>query len=403
MGNTCLTRRQAIATITSSVLGSCAGCTTPNSDRITAVPTTQFRAGIQNRGYVDQTIPSSVEVEWAVPTNRGDHTASKGSPVKTSNGALLIADDTGRVRSLNSDGSINWATTITDAKRGSHGTPAIDSKTAYIGAYDGTVTALDETTGDVRWQTTVGDAVGASPTYYDDRLYVAVEHATPSGSIVALDTNTGDIVWRDDRPTDHPHSTVSIDRNNNRLLFGSNDGHCYAWSFPGLQRKWTYDTGGAIKAPIAISNGVAIVPSWAETITGIDVTDGSRLWEFKANDDVMCAPAVHDKTVYIGSHDKTLYALDLTTGDLAWTTETDGWITGSAVATNNHVLVGSYDAKLYAINKNNGSITWAVTNRGEVTSAPLVTENAIYYTERAAEGDPTQPGMCYKLVASSME
>ena len=393
-----LTRRETVAAMGTTALCSYAGCTVPGTDRIDRVANTQFRSGLQNRGYVDQSIPTAIEAQWAVPTNRGEHSASKGSPVKTSAGMIVVADDTGRVRSLTPDGEINWSTTITDAQRGSHGTPAIANDTVYIGAYDGTVTALAAATGEIQWQTEVGDAVGASPTYYDGRLYVAVEHDTPSGSVVAIDAMTGEVNWEDDRPTDHPHSTITIDREHNRLLFGSNDGHCYAWSFPDLQRKWTYDTGGDVKAPIAVSDGIAVVPSWANTLTGLDVTDGSRQWEFEADNDIMCAPAIHNNTVYVGSHDTNCYAIDIDTGNEIWTTETDGWITGSAVATQKHVLVGSYDSKLYALKQVDGSISWTFEARGEITGAPCVTSDAIYVTERAKNGKQTQPGQCYRLI-----
>ncbi|MFC6771348.1 PQQ-binding-like beta-propeller repeat protein, partial [Halorubrum pallidum] len=252
--------------------------------------------------------------------------------------------------------------------------------------------------GEIDWQTGVGDAAAASPTYYEGKLYVAVEHATPSGSVVVMDAESGEIEERDRRPTDHPHSTVAIDLDRDRFLFGSNDGYCYAWSLSDRERAWRYDTGGDSKAPIAISRGIAVVPSWAETVTAVDVEDGSRIWEFETDDMVMCAPAVRDDTVYVGSHDGNCYAIDLATGEEQWSTPTNGWITGSAVATNDHVLVGSYDANLYALDREDGSVSWTVEGRGDVTSAPLVTDDAIYYAERAPE-ESEEAGMCYKLVA----
>ena len=280
-----------------------------------------------------------------------------------------------------------------------NGTPAIANDTVYIGAYDGALSALDLETGRRRWRTELGDAIGASPTYYNGSLYVAVEHAAPSGSVAAVNAATGDVQWRDSRPTDHPHSTVALDRERGRLLFGSNDGYCYAWSFPGFEREWSYDTGGDVKTALAIADGVVIVPSWAGTVTAIDVDDGSQVWEFDGGQDFMCAPAVHDGTVYVGSHDSNIYALDLDTGKKEWVKETGGWITGNAVATPNHVLVGSYDRTLYALSQRDGSVTWSFSGRGEITSAPAVTADAIYVTERARNGESDYPGMLYRLTS----
>ncbi|WP_096394386.1 PQQ-binding-like beta-propeller repeat protein [Halorubrum trapanicum] len=373
--------------------------------------TTQFRQGLRNHGHIDATIPDSVEVEWAVPANRGDHTASKGSPMPAPSGGVLLADDTGRVQSIASDGTVRWSTSISDDDRGSHGTPAVADGAAYVGTYDGVVSAVSVADGEVLWQTEVGDAAAASPTYHEGKLYVAVEYATPSGTVVVMDAESGEVEWRDDRPTDHPHSTVAVDLERDRFLFGSNDGHVYAWSVSGPDRAWTFDTGGDVKAPIAVSRGIAVVPSWAGTVTAVDVADGAGLWQFETDESVspsddpdpvrtggvMCAPAVHDGTVYVGSHDGNAYAIDLATGEAEWSTPTGGWITGSVTATDEHVLVGSYDAHLYALDREDGSVTWAVEGRGEVTSAPLVADDAIYYAERAPEGGDAA-GMCYKLV-----
>lgn len=360
--------------------------------------TSQFRQGLRNHGHIDATIPETVDVEWAVPANRGDHTASKGSPMLAPSGDVLVADDTGRIQSIATDGEPNWSTSISDDDRGSHGTPAIADGAAYVGTYDGVVSAVSVADGEILWQTDVGDAAAASPTYHEGRLYVAVEYATPSGTVVVMDAESGDVEWRDDRPTDHPHSTVAVDLERDRFLFGSNDGHVYAWSVSDRERAWTYDTGGDVKAPIAVSRGIAVVPSWAETVTAVDVADGTGLWEFETDDMVMCAPAVHDGTVYVGSHDGNVYAVDLATGEEEWSTPVNGWVTGSVTATNEHVLAGSYDAHLYALDRADGSVTWAVEGRGDVTSAPFVTDDAIYYAERAPEGSD-EAGMCYKLAA----
>ncbi|WP_254272390.1 PQQ-binding-like beta-propeller repeat protein [Haloarcula marina] len=396
------TRRAFLTTVGTAVVGSVAGCQSGfdplASTSLDEFAATQFRNGLLNRGYTDRPIPTSVEKAWELPTNRGDHTAAKGSPVLAPTGDLVVADDTGRIRAVSTDGEVQWATTITQAGRGSHGTAAIANETAYIGTYDGVLSAVDVETGQRRWRTDLGDAIGASPTYYNGVLYVAVEHAAPSGSVAAVDAATGSVQWRDTRPTNHPHSTVALDRENGHLLFGSNDGHVYAWTFPELERSWTYDTGGDVKAPIAVADGLAVVPSWAGTVTALHVADGSMEWEFEADADLMCAPAVDGGTVYVGSHDDNVYAIDLATGEEQWRFDTGGWVIGSVVATPEHALVGSYNATLYALDRKSGEVAWAVDNRGHVTSAPLVTEDAVYYTERAVDGAADRPGRLYKLV-----
>jgi len=373
---------------------------------------TQFRQGLRNTGYIDATIPEeSVETAWEVPANSGDHSASKGSPIEAPNRAIVLADDTGRVQSIAPDGSVNWATSISDDDRGSHGTPAIADGSLYVGTYDGVVSAVALDDGEILWQTDAGDAAAASPTYLDGKLYVAIEHATPSGSVVKMDAESGEIEWRDERPTNHPHSTVAIDREHGRLIFGSNDGHCYAWSFPELEREWAYDTGGDVKLPSrsARDRGRPLVGGNRHgtrrrgRIPAVGVRDRRR-GDVEGRSvpgdtgGVMCAPAVHDGEVYVGSHDSNAYAIDLQTGEAV--VDRDGRL--------DHRKRGRHERprarrlvrrKLYALDRDDGSVTWTAEGRGDVTSAPIVTDDGIYYAERAPQ-DSDEAGMCYKLVAS---
>jgi len=372
---------------------------------------TQFRQGLRNTGYIDATIPESVETAWEVPANSGDHSASKGSPIEAPNGAIVLADDTGRVQSIAPDGSVNWATSISDDDRGSHGTPAIADGSLYVGTYDGVVSAVALDDGEILWQTDAGDAAAASPTYLDGKLYVAIEHATPSGSVVKMDAESGEIEWRDERP--QPPALDGRDRP------GARPPHLRLQRRP-LLRVVVPRVGARVglrhrrrrEAPLAISEGSRSSPRGREpsrdstsrtdpSCGSSRPTAGRRRGRSVPGDTggVMCAPAVHDGEVYVGSHDSNAYAIDLQTGEKLWSTATGGWITGSAVATNDHVLVGSYDAKLYALDRDDGSVTWTAEGRGDVTSAPIVTDDGIYYAERAPQ-DSDEAGMCYKLVAS---
>jgi len=358
----------------------------------------QLQGGLRNRGYVETAIPSAVALDWSLPVNRGDHTAAKASPVPTPDGDVIIAADTGTVRRVAPDGTVRWRATAGVARRGVHGTPAIANGTVYVGAYDGVLYAFDLASGERRWHRPLGDAIGSSPVYYNGVVYVAVEYYEPSGSVAAVDAATGDLRWMDSRPTHHPHSTIAIDRTAGRLLVGSNDGYCYAWTFPGLERAWAFETGGAIKGPVAVHDGLAVFGSWDGHVYGVDLADGSERWAVETGADVMSGPAVDpDGTAYVGSHDGHVYALDATTGAERWRYDTGGWVIGSLRATPDHVLAGSYDRALHALDAADGDLTWRFAGDGRATSAPLVTDDACYYAERRPrEGEP---GSLYRLVA----
>ncbi|MDZ7702275.1 MAG: PQQ-binding-like beta-propeller repeat protein [Halobacteriales archaeon] len=403
-------RREFIAASGAAGLALAAGCLgTLGADgrgaSLDAEASAQFRGGLRRQGvYPDASIPAEPAVEWVVrDVNTGDHTAAKASPVATPDGDVVIPGDSGVLRRVTPAGEVVWATRLTTASRGMHGTPAIANGTVYIGAYDGACYAVDLETGERAWRRRLGDAIGSSPGYHEGQLYLAVEHRGPDGSLFALDAATGRPTWVDNRPTDHPHSTCAIDRAAGRLLVGSNDGTLYAWSYPGLEFVWSFETGRPIKGPVATGAGTAFFGSWDGTAYAVALDDGSETWSFDADGLVMSGPAIERSsgTVYLGSHDTTLYALDLESGAVRWRFESGGRLIGCPTVTAEHVLVGSYDGHLYAVGKATGEPAWRVEGVGRVTSTPLVLDGAVYFADRASkahlqgEGGPT--GGLYKV------
>lgn len=359
----------------------------------------QLRNDLKNRGYINKTVSKEVSLEWKVHANRSEHTAPKSGPVLTSSGDIILADDTGRVRSFDSDRLLNWETSITDHHRGSHGTPIICNSRAYIPDYSGNVTSLHLDSGEIEWQVEVADHIGASLSYYDGLLYVAGEHnvSNNGGSIRAINAKTGYEVWSDRTPILHTHTAVTVDTDTDSLLLGDNYGQAYSYSLSDLSLNWTYEAGGDVKAPIPVSDGNAYIPSWSGHFACVDVVSGDHIWEFDTGSKVMGSPAVVDGVVYFGAHNGYLYALDSQSGSLNWSTKTSGKIIGGVVATDDHVLAGSYDSNLYCFDRETGDVVWSFECKGRVTGEPLVTDNAIYITERAKNGNSAMPGCLYKL------
>ena len=368
--------------------------------------TAQFRGGLRRQGvFPDATVPADPTVEWVHRgVNTGDHTAAKASPVPTPDGDVVVPGDTGEVRRFTPDGDVVWTAAVEETARGIHGTPALANGTVYVGAYDGALYAFDLETGERFWRRKLGDAIGSSPGYHDGVVYIAVEYYEPSGAMFGVDAVTGEVVWEDRRPTDHPHSTAAVDREAGRLVVGANDGHLYAWTYPDRSFAWAFETGDAIKGPVATHDGSAFFGSWDRRVYRVDLADGSREWAVETDGRVMSGPAVEaaTDTVYVGSHDSRCYALDAATGAVRWTFDTGGRITGCPTVAGEHVLVGSYDGSCYAIEKRAGERVWAVDGVGEVTSTPAVVDGAVYFADRAAEayldGDAEgRPGGVYKV------
>lgn len=363
----------------------------------------QFRDGLQRRGFQEATVPGSVEMDWRVgELNTGDHTAAKASAVLAPTGDVVVPGDNGEVWALSPGGERRWRASVEETERGIHGTPAIANGAVYVGAYDGALYAFDLESGDRIWRRKLGGSIGSSPAYHDGTVYIAVEYPDPSGSVFGVDALDGSVGWEDDRITDHPHSTIAIDREAGRLVVGANDGALYAWTYPELEFAWTFETGGAIKGPIATADGGAFFGSWDERIYRVDLESGEEEWAFAANGMVMTGPAIRDGVVYAGSHDTNLYALDAERGEERWRFDTDGSLIGCPVVTPGSILVGSNAGSLHCVAREGsttaavGEAIWRASATGSVSSTPLVTDEGIYFTDRASD---ERPGGIYKLRA----
>jgi outer membrane protein assembly factor BamB len=363
-----------------------------------------FRGNLQRQGYrPDETVPDSVTVDWELRgVNTGDHTAAKASAVPAADGSgdVVIPGDTGEIHRVTPGGEVRWTAATFPSERGIHGTPTVANGAVFVGAYDGVLYAFDLASGERRWCADLGDAIGSSPGYHDGTVFVAVEFMPADGKLFGVDAATGDVAWVSAALTDHPHSTAAIDRDAGRVGVGANDGTLYGWSYPDIGLRWRFQTGGAIKGPVATYDGAAFAGSWDGRLYRVALDDGAREWAFETDGRVMSGPAVDPRTdtVYVGSHDRRLYALDAATGDRQWAFETRGRIVGCPTVTRDRVLVGSYDGGVYALDRGTGREVWRVENTGWVTSSPVVRGGGVYYAERATRD---RPGSAYRLGAAS--
>lgn len=378
-----------------------AGCTAPAAPDATdgqTRATAQFRVTPTRHGYRDVAAPGAVELDWRLPgVNVGEHTAAKASAVPLPDGDVVVPGDSGVVRRVGPEGDVRWRAATDPAVRGIHGTPAVADGLVYVGAYEGSLYAFDVETGIRRWKAGLGDAIGASPAYLDGVVYVAVEYFEPSGAVFGVDAATGDVVWEDHWPTNHPHSSPAVDAEAGYLAVGSNDGYLYGWEFPSMERAWRFETGDAIKGPVATYDGAAFFGSWDHHVYRVDLETGEADWAFEADADVMTGPGIDEGAgrVYVGSHDDHLYALDVETGEADWAFETGGMLLGCPAVTEEAVLVGSYDGYCYCVEKGTGEQRWRAPGEGWVTSTPLVHDGAVYFTDRAT-GD--RAGSLYRYV-----
>ncbi|MCX4760877.1 PQQ-binding-like beta-propeller repeat protein [Streptomyces sp. NBC_01275] len=206
--------------------------------------------------------------------------------------------------------------------------PRVAGDLVYAASNDGTLYAVDVSSGEQRWSYTTGAALGSAPCILGGVAYLGSD----DGRLYALDARTG-------------------------------------------RKRWEFRTGGIVHSP-TVTGGVAYIGSSDGYLYAVDVSDGSRLWRFRTGHDTH-SPVIADETVYVGCSDTRLYAVDASRGTRRWTFTTGGAVSWFPVATGGLVYFGSTDQTLYAVRAAGGREVW----RAEGVSAqagPLVARDTVY-------------------------
>ncbi|MGL5032130.1 MAG: outer membrane protein assembly factor BamB [Aeromonas sp.] len=210
----------------------------------------------------------------------------------------------------------------------------------FLGSENGVVYALNETNGEVLWQTNVSGEVVASPVVEDGRVVVL----TTSGRLIALDTDQGKVQWMlsEEQPPLTLRSAGAPVITNGAVIYGRADG----------------------KVAIALlANGQPVRQS--------KVADPRGATELDRMVDVDASPLIAGDELYAIAYNGQLMARKLMTGDEVWKRKYSGYrnlaITGDAI-----VLTDSR-SHLFAVDRRNGLELWSNTlleNRN--VTAPVI-------------------------------
>jgi outer membrane protein assembly factor BamB len=370
-----------------------------------------------------------------------------------SGGVILLSHTRGTVTTTSTprptppstDSKLKWykrvvapTTQVSDAK-GVGVAAALAGGTLFTGALDGSLYAVDASTGAERWHKTVGDGFYTAPVVGDGALFVCSRGAD---GVYRLDPTTGQQVWQH---AESVHSFTNLAFANGRLYvsgigdlgpliaiadpsngeqigskdlptFGSiplptsqmaiagnvvyvcsTEGYLYALDLrtTGTLALWRADVGVSAglrlkEAPFIVSGqptvagGVVYVGSEDQSVYGFDAATGAKRWSFATTGQIVrSSPAVVEGTLYIGSDDTKLYALDAATGATRWVYTTAGKVRSSPVVAPDIVYVGSGDANVHAIHIETGMLVRKYATADSVIAPPLVADGTLYATDLA--------------------
>jgi len=265
----------------------------------------------------------------------------------------------------------------------------------YFASKDERVYAVDRSSGNSLWTTSLGFPALGSPVHTDELLIITGEKG-----IAALKQTDGAILRNLSTgcPVSSTPATVG-----DQAIVGFWDGRIVCFQVRSGRIEWQVETDGPVWSSPAIRDQTVYIGSNDGTVYALDATTGQQQWTFTTgqtfprwqlqSDAIYSSPLVVDDLVYVGSADHQIYALDATTGALVWTFETSGWVESSAALYNDLIIIGSNDRHVYALDAETGKLQWKRELDSGIFATPAVADSSIYVG--------TLAGYFYKLDATT--
>jgi polyvinyl alcohol dehydrogenase (cytochrome) len=341
---------------------------------------------------------ASIHQAWAFKSPNGDFT---GTPV-VAGGILVAGTNLGSIFALDAvTGKVRWSKEVGQPINGSaaidpnaHGGGVALVPIAQVG--DPQLLALSLRDGSVQWKAALSNQpsstkadVYASPVYWKGAVYIGTsgpngDGSTARGSVVALDEATGKLRWRtftvppgdDGGPV---WSTAAIDPATERLYVGTGN----AYHAPAA------DTTDSIMALNAATGQIlGHFQAIADDTFSPSNPAGADL-DFGSSPNLLQAPN-GQALVGEGNKNGTYYALDRPTLKPLWSTLIApgspilGGITGSTAYDGTRVYGSDViNSEIWALG-NDGSRRWVSADSGTLDFSPVAVAHGVLYTADAA-------------------
>jgi polyvinyl alcohol dehydrogenase (cytochrome) len=340
---------------------------------------------------------ASVHQAWAFKSSNGDFT---GTPV-VADGVLVAGTNLGSIFALDAvTGKLRWSR---DVGQQINGSAAIDPGApggglvlipiAQLG--DPQLLALSLADGSLRWKAALSTQpsstntdVFGSPTYWNGTVYIGTsgpngDNSTARGSVVALDEATGRLRWRTYTvpPGDDGGavwSTPAIDTATGRLYVGTGNAyHPPAADTTDAMLVLDAATGRLLGHFQAIASD-----TFSNNSVGPDA-------DFGASANLLQGPN-GQALVGEGAKNGTYYALDRATMHLVWSNPIApgspvlGGITGSTPYDGTRVYGSNVvNSEIWALGRD-GSTQWLSADSGSLDFSPLAVSDGVLYTADSA-------------------
>lgn len=187
--------------------------------------------------------------------------------------------------------------------------PSIRGNTLYVGFSDGTLVALVNTTGAVKWEKKLNKNkkfrdMDSTPLIDGEVLYILGY----DDSVYALRSATGDLVWR--APIG---GYGEILRAGDKLFFGSTSEEFVALNAESGKKLWSIPTPDGIATGASLIKGLVVFGDSLGKLHFVEPGSGRKVGSFAPGSGIHAAPRADEarSTVYFITNEANLYALKI--------------------------------------------------------------------------------------------
>ncbi len=282
------------------------------------------------------------------------------SPGVTGAGATFGFD---AARTNHIDGTLDPTLAWSDSRSLNYTFPMVsDGEVGVLGEEDGSVSAVDTSSGEMQWRVRLSGPITAPITIAGDTALVA----DASKNLWALDLADGSAAWVrafDDVITQSP---VAVGKG---VVVASEDGSLRSLSLADGSEVWSREIEGLVRtAPAAADNTVIVAGS--ESIAAFDAADGTTLWGDGLEGPTTAGPLISDGHVVVADDAGIVSTFDLDDGTRGWQARLN-LSTEHMAAGDNKIVVLTGTDRLTAFDLDSGATDWALDIEAS-SSAPVV-------------------------------
>ncbi|HEY5861653.1 MAG TPA: PQQ-binding-like beta-propeller repeat protein, partial [Casimicrobiaceae bacterium] len=246
------------------------------------------------------------------------------------------------------------------AGRPIYGEALVDGDAVYFVCDNGYLFKLRRASGEEAWRYDLGDSrvsrIPGHPAVHDwdwqaPKPVIAggvVYVGAGDGSVHAVDATSGVARWRASLEG-RVRTTAAVDAS--RVIVASTSGVVHALARATGKALWTHDTGAHIDTAPVVFDGNVVLGNRGFGLTALKADTGEPVWRtYFWGSWVESTPRVVDGVLYIGSSDlRRVSAIDIRDGNVLWRTDVFGWTWGTPLVTADRIYVGAAGGKPYFI------------------------------------------------------